>query len=241
MTTGRLHSVETFGAVDGPGIRTVFFLQGCPARCIYCHNPDSWKADAGRDLSIEEMLHIAKRGVPYYGKNGGVTFSGGEPLMQGEFLAEAMEALAGAGIGTVIDTSGIWIDGFTQKVIADSQMLLLDVKHSDPQKFREITGCSQDNLLKVIDLANMEDKPVWVRQVIVPGINDTEKNVEDLKQFVRQRIRNVHKIELLGYHTMAVDKWEKLGIPYKLKDVPPMDRGTLARLSQKIIQKRGKR
>lgn len=233
MTTGKLHSIETFGAVDGPGIRTVFFLQGCPARCVYCHNPDSWTTTAETEnITIERVVHIAKRGRPYYGKDGGVTFSGGEPLMQGEFLIEAMDALAEEGISTVIDTSGTYVDEYTQKVIEESQLLLLDVKHSDPAKFEEITGIEQDNLFRVIDMANEADKPLWIRQVIVPGINDTEENVKELKEFVRQRVKNLYKIELLGYHNMAIEKWDKLGIPYKLKDVRPMDRGRLARLSQ---------
>ncbi|MDE8735191.1 pyruvate formate-lyase-activating protein [Eubacteriales bacterium DFI.9.88] len=235
MTTGKLHSIETFGAVDGPGIRTVFFLQGCPARCMYCHNPDSWTVtEETEQITIERVVHTAKRGRPYYGKDGGVTFSGGEPLMQGAFLSEAMDALAEEGISTVIDTSGTYIDEFTQKVIEDSQLLLLDIKHSDPEKFEEITGLKQDNLLRVIDLANEADKPLWIRQVIVPGFNDTEENAAELKAFVKQRVKNLYKIELLGYHNMAIEKWDKLGIPYKLRDVEPMDRGKLARLSQTI-------
>ncbi|MCI7302501.1 MAG: pyruvate formate-lyase-activating protein, partial [Clostridia bacterium] len=216
MTTGKLHSIETFGAVDGPGIRTVFFLQGCPARCMYCHNPDSWTVtEETEQITIERVVHTAKRGRPYYGKDGGVTFSGGEPLMQGAFLSEAMDALAEEGISTVIDTSGTYIDEFTQKVIEDSQLLLLDIKHSDPKKFEEITGLKQDNLLRVIDLANEADKPLWIRQVIVPGFNDTEENAAELKAFVKQRVKNLYKIELLGYHNMAIEKWDKLGIPYK--------------------------
>lgn len=235
MTTGKLHSIETFGAVDGPGIRTVFFLQGCPARCMYCHNPDSWTVtEETEQITIERVVHTAKRGRPYYGKDGGVTFSGGEPLMQGAFLSEAMDALAEEGISTVIDTSGTYIDEFTKKVIEDSQLLLLDIKHSDPEKFEEITGLKQDNLLRVIDLANEADKPLWIRQVIVPGFNDTEENAAELKAFVKQRVKNLYKIELLGYHNMAIEKWDKLGIPYKLRDVEPMDRGKLARLSQTI-------
>ena len=154
--------------------------------------------------------------------------------MQGAFLSEAMDALAEEGISTVIDTSGTYIDEFTQKVIEDSQLLLLDIKHSDPKKFEEITGLKQDNLLRVIDLANEADKPLWIRQVIVPGFNDTEENAAELKAFVKQRVKNLYKIELLGYHNMAIEKWDKLGIPYKLRDVEPMDRGKLARLSQTI-------
>ena len=110
MTKGRLHSIETFGAVDGPGIRTVFFLQGCPARCAYCHNPDSWKVDGGRDVEVEELVHRAKRGSAYYGKEGGVTFSGGEPLLQGEFLLEAIKAIKAEGYHVAIDTSGTYLD-----------------------------------------------------------------------------------------------------------------------------------
>lgn len=232
MTTGRLHSIETFGAVDGPGIRTVFFLQGCPARCLYCHNPDSWGTGGGEEITVEEVVRTAKRGKPYYGREGGVTFSGGEPLLQGEFLAEAMDALAEENIQSVIDTSGTWTDDFTKPAIRRSQLLLLDIKHSDPKTFREITGLNQENLYRVIDLANEEEKPVWIRQVIVPGINDTEENIRELKSFVQARIKHVCRIELLGYHDMAIEKWDRLGIPYKLRDVPPMDRGRLARLSQ---------
>lgn len=232
MTTGRLHSVETFGAVDGPGIRTVFFLQGCPARCLYCHNPDSWGTGGGEPISVESVVHTAKRGRPYYGREGGVTFSGGEPLLQGQFLIEAMDALAEEGIRSVIDTSGTWADEFTKPAIERSQLLLLDIKHSKAEVFQEITGLNQDNLYRIMDLANEADKPLWIRQVIVPGINDTEENIEELKEFVRVRVKYLYQIELLGYHNMAIEKWDRLGIPYKLREVPPMDRGRLARLSQ---------
>lgn len=232
MTTGRLHSVETFGAVDGPGIRTVFFLQGCPARCLYCHNPDSWGIGGGEPISVESVVHTAKRGMPYYGREGGVTFSGGEPLLQGQFLIEAMDALAEEGIRSVIDTSGTWADEFTKPAIERSQLLLLDIKHSDAGVFQKITGLNQDNLYRIMDLANEADKPLWIRQVIVPGINDTEENIEALKEFVRVGVKHLYQIELLGYHNMAIEKWDRLGIPYKLREVPPMDRGRLARLSQ---------
>lgn len=231
MTIGKLHSIETFGAVDGPGIRTVFFLQGCPARCIYCHNPDSWAKEGGEEITVEQVVHTAKRGMPYYRKEGGVTFSGGEPLLQGEFLIEAMDALAKEGIRSVIDTSGTWIDEFTKPAVEKSQLLLLDIKHSSPDRFQEITGLNQDNLYRLIDIANEADKPLWIRQVIVPGMNDTEENIEELRKFVRVRVKHLYNIELLGYHNMAIEKWDKLEIPYKLRDVPPMDKGHLARLS----------
>ena len=190
MTIGNLHSIETFGAVDGPGIRTVFFMQGCPARCLYCHNPDSWAKEGGETITVEQVVHTAKRGIPYYREEGGVTFSGGEPLLQGEFLIEAMDALAAEGIRSVIDTSGTWIDEFTKPAVERSQLLLLDIKHSSSQEFRKITGLNQDNLYRIIDLANEADKPLWIRQVIVPGINDTEENIKALKEFVQVRVKH---------------------------------------------------
>ena len=230
---GRLHSIETFGAVDGPGIRTVFFMQGCPARCLYCHNPDSWKCDGGRETDLEEILFRAERGVPYYGDQGGVTFSGGEPLMQGEFLIEAMAALKEKGIQSALDISGTYVDEFTHDALAACDLVLLDIKHPDPERFEVVTGCKQDTLHEVIDMMNELEKPCWIRYVIVPGINDTEEDIELLNEFI-SKIRNIRKIELLGYHTMAVNKYGKLGITYRLKGVPPMDRERLAELKKLV-------
>ena len=148
---GRLHSIETFGAVDGPGIRTVFFMQGCPARCLYCHNPDSWDYNGGRDIDIEEIVHWAVRGIPYYGEKGGVTFSGGEPLVQGQFLIEAMKALKKENIKSALDISGTYIDEYTQEALEHCDLVLLDVKHPDPERFQIITGRSQETLLQIMD------------------------------------------------------------------------------------------
>lgn len=226
---GRIHSIETFGAVDGPGIRTVFFMQGCPARCLYCHNPDSWKTDGGKDIEIEEIVHWAVRGIPYYGNKGGVTFSGGEPLMQGEFLIQAMEALKKEGIGSALDISGTYIDEFTHDALAACDLVLLDIKHPDPERFEIITGRKQDTLFEVIDMMNELEKPCWIRHVVVPDINDTDEDIEALNQFI-ERIHNIQKVELLGYHTMAVNKYGKLGITYRLKGVPPMDGAKLQHL-----------
>lgn len=227
MITGRLHSVETFGAVDGPGIRTVFFLQGCPARCLYCHNPDTWAIHLGRPVMPSELVSIAKRGVPYYGEEGGVTFSGGEPLAQGEFLIETMKQLKEEGIKSVIDTSGTFVDRYTKPAIQMSQLLLLDIKHTEPETFEKISGLNQRNLMETIEIANEVDAPVWVRQVIVPDLNDSEQNVAALREFARKNIRNLQKIELLGYHNMALEKWANLGLEYQLQDAPSMDKKRL--------------
>lgn len=227
---GRLHSIETFGAVDGPGIRTVFFMQGCPARCLYCHNPDSWSLDGGqREIDIPEILHWAERGRTYHGEKGGVTFSGGEPLLQGEFIAEAIKALHGVGIKSAIDASGTYVDEHTEAAIAECDLVLLDIKHIDAERFEIITGRKQETLFQLIDLINKHDKHVWVRNVVVPDINDTEEDIESLNEFIKQ-IKHVDKVELLGYHTMAVNKYGKLGITYRLKGVPAMDGERLAKL-----------
>lgn len=232
---GRIHSIETFGAVDGPGIRTVFFMQGCPARCLYCHNPDSWNLDGGeRDIEIDEIVHWAVRGMPYYGSKGGVTFSGGEPLMQGEFLIEAIKALHEKGINCAIDTSGTYIDAFSEQAIAESDLVLLDIKHTDAERFKIITAREQETLFEIIDIINGYDKHVWIRNVVVPDINDTEEDIAALNEFIRQ-IKHVDKVELLGYHTMAVDKYGKLGLTYRLKGVPAMNGDRLNEL-RKLVQ-----
>ena len=232
---GKIHSIETFGAVDGPGIRTVFFLQGCPARCLYCHNPDSWPVDKGEKIEVEEVVHWALRGQPYYGSKGGVTFSGGEPLLQGKFLTEAIHALHKVDIQSAIDTSGTYLDDYSDEAIRQCDLVLLDVKHPDPERFEIIAGQPQDTLLALIDIINAHKKHVWVRHVVVPDINDTPEDMEALNVFMK-KIRFVDKVELLGYHTMAVEKYGKLGITYRLKGVPPMDSARLMEL-QKLIHK----
>lgn len=230
MATGRLHSIETFGALDGPGIRTVFFMQGCPARCMYCHNPDTWEEEAGEQVTVGEVISRARRGRPYYGENGGVTFSGGEPLLQADFLIEAMDALRKDGINSAIDTSGTYFDEKSEEVISHCDMVLLDIKHIDPSRFKELTGREQGTLSLLIDAVNRQEKPVWIRQVIVPGFNDDEEYIRELNKFLK-RIKYIRKIELLGYHNMAEPKYDKLGIKYRLKGVKPMDSESLKKLS----------
>lgn len=232
---GKIHSIETFGAVDGPGIRTVFFMQGCPARCLYCHNPDSWTEDGGEKIEVEEIVHWALRGKPYYGGKGGVTFSGGEPLLQGKFLTEAIHALHKVDIQSAVDTSGTYVDEYTDEAIQQCDLVLLDIKHPNPERFEIITGRSQETLFELIDIINAHKKHVWVRHVVVPDINDTPEDMEALNLFMK-KIRFVDKVELLGYHTMAVEKYGKLGITYRLKGVPAMDSAKLMEL-QKLIHK----
>lgn len=236
-TTAKIHSIETFGAVDGPGIRTVFFMQGCPARCMYCHNPDTWSCGGGSEITIDEMLRTALRGKMYYGEEGGVTFSGGEAMMQGEFLLEAIKVLHENDINVCIDTSGTWWDEYTEDVIREADMLLLDVKHSEKDMFREISGRSMVGLYRVISMANRHNTKVWIRQVVVPGINDSEENIRELADFIHKYVENLYCAELLGYHTMGKSKYENLGIKYRLEGVKAMDSQKLNKLNN-LLQER---
>ncbi len=191
--------------------------------------------DKGEKIEVEEVVHWALRGQPYYGSKGGVTFSGGEPLLQGKFLTEAIHALHKVDIQSAIDTSGTYLDDYSDEAIRQCDLVLLDVKHPDPERFEIIAGQPQDTLLALIDIINAHKKHVWVRHVVVPDINDTPEDMEALNVFMK-KIRFVDKVELLGYHTMAVEKYGKLGITYRLKGVPPMDSAKLMEL-QKLIHR----
>ena len=184
-------------------------------------------------VEIEEIVHWAERGRPYYGDKGGVTFSGGEPLMQGEFLIQAINALKETGIDSAIDASGTYVDEFTEDAVRASELVLLDIKHPIAERFEIITGRKQESLFKLIDIINRNGKHVWVRNVVVPDINDTEEDIEALNDFMKN-IRYIDKVELLGYHTMAVNKYGKLGITYRLKGVPPMDGQRLNQLKKLV-------
>lgn len=189
----------------------------------------------GHLTTIGEIVTRAVRGVPYYGDNGGVTFSGGEPLMQGKFLREAINALKEEGITSAIDTSGTYFDKDSEAAVAVADLILLDIKHVDPDEFHKLTGRYQDTLFTLIDTINRFGKHVWIRQVILPGYNDTEDYIEALNGFLR-RINHVDKVELLGYHNMAINKYDKLEIPYKLREMKPMNRERLAELQSLVKQ-----
>lgn len=230
---GRVHSIESFGAVDGPGIRTVFFMQGCPARCLYCHNPDTWSltGEGEGELSAEEIVRWALRGKPYHGKDGGVTFSGGEPMLQGEFISHCIDLLHIEGIKTAIDISGTYLDRYSEEVIKKSDLILLDVKHPRADKFKEITKRDFSFLIKTVELIKKHNKPVWIRHVVVPGISDNEEDICALREFI-VKIPNVENIELLPYHTMAINKYKKIGIEYPLKGVEAMNPDRVKELRQ---------
>ena len=226
MTNGFVLSVESFGSVDGPGIRFLIFLQGCPMRCQFCHNPDSWKTGIGEERTADELLDQAERFRAYWGDNGGITVSGGEALLQIDFLLELFEKAKQRGIGTCLDTSA---QLFTRKspffekferLMELTDTVLLDIKHIDDEEHRKLTRHSNANILDCARYLSEIDKPVWIRHVLIPGITDKDEYLVRLRDFL-STLHNIERIEVLPYHTLGVYKYEKLGIDYPLKDVQP--------------------
>ncbi|GGK27763.1 pyruvate formate-lyase-activating enzyme [Caldalkalibacillus thermarum] len=232
MVRGRIHSVETCGTVDGPGIRYVVFMQGCLLRCQYCHNPDTWDLKGGKTVTREELLQDMEGYVPYMTfSGGGVTVSGGEPLLQAEFVAELFKGCKERDIHTALDTSGGCFTGHgVQRQIIDrllevTDLVLLDLKHIDEAKHRCLTGRSNAHILDFARYLAEKETPVWIRHVLVPGYTDDELDLVRLGQFIKT-LPNVQKIEILPYHQLGVHKWRALGLHYPLADVrPPTDKG----------------
>lgn len=227
--TGRIHSFESFGTVDGPGIRYVVFLQGCPLRCQYCHNPDTWGA-GGKEYTAEEVVKQALRYKNYFGEKGGVTVTGGEPLLQIDFVTELFTLLKEKGIHTCVDTSGIAFKKENavsvekhEKLLEVTDLFLLDIKHIDSEGHKALTGQDNANTLAFAKFLSERGKKTWIRHVLVPGITDDDEQLQKLKQFV-DGLSSVEKIEVLPYHTLGVVKYEKLGIEYPLKDVSAPDK-----------------
>lgn len=230
---GKIAGFETMGLVDGPGVRFVVFMQGCPLRCAYCHNPEMWiESGASFELEPEDVLKRIKKYRPYFKENGGVTVSGGEPLLQVEFVKELFMLCKNEGIHTCLDTSGY---GENYEELLDyCDLIILDVKELDFDKYKILTGKSIEKFKSFVEICNKKHKKMWIRQVIVPNYNDTKESVEKLKGFV-QELENVEKIELLPYHSMATEKYKKLGIKYRLTDVPEMDKQKCKDLEKFLI------
>lgn len=219
---GSIDSIETFGLLDGPGIRTVVFMSGCKLRCLFCHNPETWvKKDY--NFTPEELAKKIIRNKSYFKRNnGGVTFSGGEPLLQSEFIIEVAKILKKENIHIVLDTSGCG-NGNYEELLKYVDLVLLDIKAIKEEDYIKITGNKIEEFNNFKDTLIKLNKPLWIRQVIVPGINDNEEYMDDLREYLKQ-FKKVEKIELLPYHTYGVSKYEKLNIPYKLKDISEMDK-----------------
>ena len=220
----KVHSFESFGTVDGPGIRYVIFLQGCHLRCKYCHNRDTWEINGGTYKSLDEIFEQIKRYKPYFKtSNGGVTVTGGEPLLQVKFLIELFKNLKKAGIHTCLDTSGmVNLTEDVKRLLKLTDLVLLDIKHINSEKCKELTGHDNKKELEFARYLSQNGIPMWIRQVIVPGITDDEKDIMTLKEFVK-KLKTVEKVEFLPYHTVGKYKWKELGEKYELEDIRNAD------------------
>lgn len=228
--TGRIHSYESFGTVDGPGIRFVIFFQGCPMRCKYCHNPDTWEVGGGREVSAEDAVKEALKYKSYFGQKGGVTATGGEPMLQLSFLTELFSRLKAKGVHTCLDTSAA---PFPAEEHADrsafdellnvTDLVLLDIKHIDEEAHRALTGRSGAHARAFANYLSERGKPMWIRHVLVPGITDDDGALLRLKAFI-DGLKTVEKVEVLPYHTLGIAKYRALGMEYPLEGVRPPEK-----------------
>ncbi len=239
---GRIHSLESFGTVDGPGTRFVVFVQGCPMRCAYCHNPDTWDVNGGTLMEPSYIIEQYERNSAFYANGGGLTVTGGEPLMQIDFLIDLFTLAKERNIHTCIDSSGIVYnpDNAAQrekldKLMSMTDLVMLDIKHIDLEKHIDLTEQSNVNILKFTEYLNAKNVPMWIRHVVVPGITDDEKYLFDLGYFIGQ-FSNLKALDVLPYHTMGEKKYQSLGMEYKLHGVPAMDKSKILDKKQSILE-----
>ena len=234
---GYIHSTESFGSVDGPGVRFVIFVSGCPMRCQFCHNPDTWNMKVGELRSTDELLKQAIRYKSYWRDNGGITVSGGEPLMQIDFMIELFRKAKEQGINTTIDTSGAPFTreepffGKFNELMKYTDLLLVDIKHIDDEEHRVLTGHSNRNILDMAEYLSEIQKPVWIRHVLVPERNDRDKWLKKLNDFI-SKLNNVKKVEVLPYHTFGEYKWKELGLEYPLAGIDPPSKERIENANQ---------
>lgn len=227
---GNIASFESMGLVDGPGVRFVVFLQGCPLRCVYCHNPEMWNGKEIKTLMTpDELVEKIKRYKHYFGEEGGITISGGEPLLQEKFVTEVFKLCKKEGINTCLDTSGF--GNASDELLDNTDLVILDVKELDEKKYIDLVGQKMQCFNQFLQKCQERNKRLWLRQVIVPGNNDTPESVLKLKSFANN-LKNIEKIELLPYHDMAKKKYKTLGLPYRLEDVKPMDKAKCKQLEE---------
>jgi len=227
---GKITEIETMGSADGPGVRLVVFMSGCQLRCLYCHNPETWLLSGCKtEISSQQVLDTYNKYKVYYGNNGGVTFSGGEPLMQSQFVLQATKLLKRNNIHVAIDTAGVGKD--YDELLSLVDLVILDIKAVDESEYKAITGKNMDEFNIFLTKCQALNKKLWLRQVIVPTINDDEQHVLKLKQFA-SKLNNVERIELLPYHSMAKSKYTKLGIKYRLENTPDMDKDRCKQLEK---------
>lgn len=230
---GAVDSIETFGLVDGPGIRTVIFLSGCKLRCKYCHNPEMW-VKGKENMEVDELIEKIKRNKPYFKRNnGGVTFSGGEPLLQIDFLIESCKKLKNENIHIALDTAGVGI-GRYEEILSLVDLVLLDIKHTNEDDYKDLTGQSMTEFYKFVESLNKSGKEVWIRQVIVPGLTDNEEYLINLNECLK-KIKNITRIDFLPYHKLGIEKYQKLNIPYPYHEKEEMDKENCKKLYEHFM------
>lgn len=237
--TGFIHSKESFGTVDGPGIRYVLFMQGCPMRCLYCHNPDTWKAGEGTPITAEEVIEEIKSNRAFYAK-GGITVSGGEPLLQIEFITELFRKCKEENIHTCIDTSGITFieeKEYIEKLdvlLNFTDLVMLDIKHIENEEHQVLTGHENKNILAFAKHLEEKNIPLWIRHVVVEGYTDKKDDLIRLGEFIG-KLKNLKGLDVLPYHTMGVNKYKEMGIPYKLDGVPSLSKADAQKAKEYIL------
>ncbi len=236
---GRIHSLESFGTVDGPGIRFVVFMQGCPLRCQFCHNPDTWDTMKGMEYTPEQLVSEIVKYKSYMGfSGGGVTFTGGEPMMQAEFVAEAARLCSAQGINVALDTSGYINNSAVEDVLSYTDLVLLDIKNYDPKVYEHVTGVSLAPTLSFLDELKEKKIDTWIRYVLVPGLTDNLESITGLSAHL-DHYPNVKKIEILAFHKMGEYKWKELGLKYQLSDTKEPDKELIKKVKA-IFESNGK-
>ncbi len=232
-TTGRIHSFQSLGTLDGPGIRFVVFFQGCNLRCGCCHNPDTWEIDAGKEYTAEEIIEKAVRFKEYFGQEGGITLSGGEPLLQSEFAKEIFILAHENGINTCLDTSGSILNDTVRELLSHTDRVLLDIKYVTEEGYRSYVGCDIARVLRFLDYLSQAKIPTTLRQVIIPTLNDTEQDVLSLIKIAKEH-RCIDKIELLPFKKICQTKYDNMGIKFPFADIPNPTKETMQKLEALI-------
>lgn len=230
---GLVHSIQSLGTLDGPGVRFVVFMQGCNLRCSCCHNPDTWACNAGTAYSAEEIAEKALRFREYFGDDGGITFSGGEPLLQAEFVSEVFTLCHEKGINTCLDTSGSILNDAVKNLLTETDIVLLDIKYTNDEQYREFVGCSMDKPLEFLAYLNEKNIPVTLRQVIIPTVNDNEENILKLKE-IAEKYPCVDKTELLPFRKICQVKYDDMGIKFPFSHIPEPKREVIQKFENML-------
>ena len=230
---GYIHSFQSLGTVDGPGVRFVVFMQGCPLRCGCCHNPDTWEFNKNNSFTPEEVLEKALRFKEYFGDVGGVTVSGGEPLSQAEFVKELFALCKENGINTCLDTSGCYLNDSVKDALSKTDRVLLDIKYTNGELYKKHVGCEYDKVIEFLTYLDEKNIPVWIRQVIIPRLNDSEDNIKNLNE-LKKKFNCVEKIELLAFKKICQVKYDEMKLDFPFKDIPTPTKELMKKLNSLI-------